>query len=117
MTVQDIIRTALAGEYEHIEDENTATPHLLTWMNTLLADCYGAEQNSRQAEGKELLTEIPTVHAMTDEVPYNDMLVRYALPYGIEWKYAEQDLDANRAIQYRAMYEDAKRNAGGAVWL
>ena len=117
MTVHDIIRTALAGEYEHIEDENTAVPHLLMWMNTLLADCYEAEQNSRQADGKPLLTEIPYVRAMTDEVPYNTFMLRFVLPYGIEWKYAEQDLDMDRAIQYKAMYEDAKHRAGGAVWL
>lgn len=117
MTVHDIIRTALAGEYEDVEDQTTSVRHLIEWMNTLLADCYGAEQNSRQADGKELLTEIPTVKELTDEVPYNTMMCRYVLVYGIEWKFAEQDLDMDRAIQYSAMYEDAKHRAGGAVWL
>ena len=117
MTVQDIIRTALAGEYEDIENDTDAVRHSVTWMNTLLADCYQAEQNSRERDGRELLTEIPTVTALTDEVPYNAVLLRYTLPYGIEWKYAEQNLDMERALQYRSMYEDAKHIAGGAVWL
>jgi len=117
MTVHDIIRTALAGEYEHIEDEETAVPHLLTWMNTLLADCFEAEQNSRERDGKPLLTEIPAVTALTDDVTYNMFMLRYVLPYGIEWKYAEQDLDTERALRYQSMYEDAKHRAGGAVWL
>lgn len=117
MTVHDIIRTALAGEYEDIENDTDAVRHSITWINTLLADCYDAEQNSRERDGTELLTEIPTVTALTDEVNYNTMMLRYVLPYGIEWKYAEQNLDTERAMLYRGMYEDAKHIAGGGVWL
>ncbi len=117
MTVHDIISTALAGEYEDIEEDTDAVRHLIRWMNTLLAECFSAEQNSRQADGKELLTEIPMVKELSEEIPYNEMMLRFVLPYGIAWKYAEQDQDMNRALQYRSMYEDAKHRAGGAVWL
>lgn len=117
MTVHDIIRTALAGEYENIENDTEAVQHSIEVLNVLLADCFEAEQNSREAEGKELLTEIPVVHTLSDEVHYNPMMLRYVLPYGIEWKYAEQNLDAERALRYQAMYEDAKHRAGGGVWL
>ena len=117
MTVQDIIRTALAGEYEDIENDTDAVRHSITWMNTLLADCYESEQNSRERDGTELLTEIPTVTALTDDIHYNMYMLRYVLPYGIEWKYAEQNLDQQRANLYRALYEDAKQIAGGGVWL
>ena len=117
MTVHDIIRTALAGEYENIENDTEAVQHSIEVLNVLLADCFSAEQNSREAEGKELLTEIPRVTSLQDEVHYNAMMLRYVLPYGIEWKYAEQNLDQVRAAQYKAMYDDTKQIAGGAVWL
>lgn len=117
MTVRDIIRTALAGEYEQLEQDTEAVQFLVEVMNTLLVDCFHAEQNSREQNGQTLLTEIPSVTSLEDEVPYNAMLVRWALPHGIEWKHAEQNLDQYRADQYRAMYEDAKHTAGGAVWL
>jgi hypothetical protein len=45
------------------------------------------------------------------------MLLRYTLPYGLEWKYAEQNLDQYRADQYKAMYDDTKMISGRAVWL
>ena len=117
MTVRDIIRTAFAGEYEQVEGDPEANQFLIDVLNLLLVDCYQAEQNSREANGQELLTAIPTVTTLDDEIPYNDMLTRYALPYGVESKHAEQNLDQYRADQYRLMYEQAKHMAGEAVWL
>jgi hypothetical protein len=118
MTVRDIIRTAFAGEYEEIEGDKDAARYLVDVMNELLADCYEAEQNSREVKRQDMLTEIPLVTSLDDEIPYtNMMLLRYALPHGIEWKHAEQNLDQYRADQYRAMYEDAKHTAGGGLWL
>jgi hypothetical protein len=117
MTVHDIIRTALAGEFEDVEADSDDVRHLINVLNTLLIDCFEAEQNSRERDGKTLLTEIPQVTALTDEVPYNMMMVGRVLPLGIEWKYAEQNLDQYRADQYERRYEDAKMIAGGGVWL
>jgi hypothetical protein len=117
MTVHDIIKTAFALEYEDIESDKDALRHSIEVLNTLLIDCFDAENNSRECEGRELLTEVPFVRALTDDVPYNAMLIRYTLPYGLEWKYAEQNLDQYRADQYKAMYDDTKMIAGRAVWL
>jgi hypothetical protein len=117
MTVHDIIKTAFALEYEDIESDNDATRHSIEVLNTLLIDCFDAEQNYRESEGLELLNEVPFVSTLTDDVPYNAMLLRYTLPYGLEWKYAEQNLDQYRADQYKAMYDDTKMISGRAVWL
>lgn len=117
MTVHDIIKSAMSAEYEPIEGDTDAAQHSIDILNELIMDCYEAEQNSREMNGQEPLTAVPVVNDMTDEVPYNDMLVRYALPRGIEWKYCEQNLDQYRADQYRMMYENAKHVAGGGVWL
>lgn len=117
MTVHDIIKTAFALEYEDIESDRDATRHSIEVLNTLLIDCFDAEQNYRESEGLELLNEVPFVSTLTDDVPYNAMLLRYTLPYGLEWKYAEQNLDQYRADQYKAMYDDTKMISGRAVWL
>ena len=117
MTVRDIIKTALAAEYEDLETDTDAVRHSIDVLNVLLIDCFEAEQNSRERDGNELLTAAPMVTALTDEVPYNTKLCRQVLPLGIEWKYAEQNLDMDRALRYQQMYEDAKQRAGGAAWL
>lgn len=117
MTVHDIIRTAFSGEFEDIENDTDAAKHCIDVLNTLLIDCFEAEQNSRERDGLPLLEEIPQVAEMTDEVPYNMMMVGRVLPLGIEWKWNEQNLDQYRADQYEARYNDAKMIAGGGVWL
>ena len=117
MTVHDIIRTAFSGEFEDIENDTDAAKHCIDVLNTLLIDCFEAEQNSRERDGMPLLGEIPQVTEMTDEVPYNMMMVGRVLPLGIEWKWNEQNLDQYRANQYEARYNDAKMIAGGGVWL
>ena len=117
MTVRDIIKTALAAEYEDIESDTVAVRHSIEVLNTLLIDCFEAEQNSRERDDNELLTAVPMVTALTDEVPYNTKLCRQVLPLGIEWKYAEQNLDQYRADQYKILYEQTKHEAGGGVWL
>ena len=117
MTAHDIIKTALAAEYVAIEEDEDAVQYSIEILNQLIAECYGAEQNSREQNGQELLTEIPHIESTEDNIPYNDMLCRWALPYGIEWKFAEQNLDQYRADQYKKMYDDARQVAGGGVWL
>lgn len=117
MTVHDIIRTAFSGEFEDIENDTDAAKHCIDVLNTLLIDCFEAEQNSRERDGIPLLEEIPQVTEMTDEVPYNMMMVGRVLPIGIEWKWNEQNLDQYRADQYERRYNDAKMIAGGGVWL
>lgn len=116
MTAHDIIKTAFGDQYEDIEIDEDAAQHSLDVLNILLMECFGAEQNSREMNGQELLTTVPQVNDMTDEIPYNDILVRMALPYGIEWKYAEQNLNQYQADQYHQMYLEAKQIAGGGVW-
>lgn len=115
MTVHDIIRIAFANEYESFENDTEAAESSIDILNLLLADCYEAEQYSREIKGDTLLTAIPVVSEMDDVVPYNDILTRTALPYGIEWKFCEQNLDA-RAEQYRARYLQAKQSAGGKYY-
>ena len=116
MTAHDIIKLAMSDQYEDIENDTEAAQYSLDILNILLMECFGAEQNSREMNGQELLTEVPQVSEPTDEIPYNDILLRLALPYGIEWKFAEQNLNQYQADQYHAMYMQAKQIAGGGVW-
>ena len=117
MTAHDIIKIAMGDQYEDIENDTDAAQHSLDVLNILLMECFGAEQNSREWKGQELLTEVPQVTSDTDEIPYNDILLRLALPYGIEWKFAEQNLNQYQADQYHQLYLDAKKIAGGGVWI
>ena len=115
MTVHDIIKLAFANEYEDFETDPVAAENSIEILNLLLADCFDAEQYYREMHGSTPLSAIPRVTDMTDVVDYNPMLVATALPFGLEWKYCEQNLDA-RAEQYRARYINAKLNAGGKYY-
>jgi hypothetical protein len=113
LTAHDIIRMAFANEYESIENDPDAKRFSLEVLNVLLADAYDAEQYYREVHRMALLEAVPTVTDMTDVVPYNDVLLKSAFPFGIEWKYCEQNLEMDKAAEYRALYENAKELHGG----
>ena len=116
MTAQDIIRMAFAGEYEDIENDPEAKRFSMDVINVLLADAYDAEQYYREMHDETLLTEVPLISSVDAPIPYNDALVRAAFPYGVEWKYCEQNLEADRAVQYRTLYEAARDAHGGKYY-
>lgn len=115
MTAQEIIRMGFGLMYENSEADVKAALFSRHVLNILIAECFDAENNSR-ADGDEL-TVVPFVNLPTDNVPYNDHLCRVALPYGIAWKYAEENLNQYQAEWYHARYEEARHNAGGARWV
>lgn len=116
MTAHDIIKTAFSLMYEDVEIDKAAARFSMDVLNVLLADCFESEQNYREANELPLLTDVPQVSAPTDDVPYNYKLTRIALPYGIAWKYAEENLNQQQAELYRMRYEEARHIAGGGAW-
>ena len=115
MTVHDIIRIAFANEYEDIESDPDAKRFSIDVLNMLLADAYEAEQYYRITHHQQPITLL-SVSELTDNLPYNDGLARIAFPYGIEWKYCEQNLEMDKAAQYRALYEEARDRHGGKYY-
>lgn len=116
MTVHDIIKLALANEYEDIENDPEAKRFSIDVINMLLADAYEAEQYYREMHKLNALTAIPSVSQLTDAVPYNEGLTRIAFVYGVEWKYCEQNLESDKAVQYRSLYENARDTHGGRYY-
>ena len=115
MTAHEIIKTGFGLMYENSEADVKAARFSRDVLNILIAECFDAENNSRADDDR--LTTVPFISSSTDTVPYNDHLCRVALPYGIAWKYAEENLNQYQAEWYRAKYEEARRIAGGAKWM
>lgn len=113
MTVHDVITLAMGNEYEDKQNDPDAARFSIDVINMLLADAYEAEQYYREIHRMSPLTEIPLVEQMSDEIPYNEGLARIAFVYGVEWKYCEQNLEEDKAVQYRTLYESARDSHGG----
>ena len=116
MTVHDIIKLAFANEYEDFETDPEASRFSIDVLNMLIADAFEAEQYYREMHGQTPLTAIPSVSDIGDTVSYNDGLTRIAFPYGIEWKFCEQNLEIEKAAEYRALYERARDAHGGRYY-
>ncbi len=90
-------------------DTNTAyyEPFALTHINMLLSDTYEANNGIRLNNGKTILTEIPSIVALSDHIPYEDSLVRGAFPYGLASKLYFDDNDTGRQMLFQQHFVNA----------
>lgn len=82
------ITSANAGSYV-----DTYIPQL----NTILSQTFNLENNNRTALGLTLLTEIPTVTALSDTLTYQDNILRKVVVWGVAGLFALSDDDTLRA--------------------
>ena len=76
--------TLLAGATALFND-NTPTDYsaqALPLLNILMAETFDVNNRLRKAAGKALLTQIPEMAALSETVPFEEMLVRRAFAYG-----------------------------------
>lgn len=99
MTVNELLQNALPLFAE--TDTSDADYQALTipHTNMVLAETFDVNNRMREQAGKEPLTEIPSVTALTDTIPFEDKLVRLALPYGLAAKlYFDEDNDGRLSM-------------------
>ena len=111
MTVKECYETAVGFIPEIPEDNVDMQKHMVSWCNVLLADTINYENIYRR---KHKIPELDTpgrVKKEEDEIPYNEMLVSKAFPYGMaRWIFRENDdIDASR--EYYQLYAVALTEA------
>ena len=87
--------SASAGDYE--------TEVVRQKINILLPEVFLYNENYRAHAGKEPLVVCPTIAALSDEIPFEDMICRLALPYGLASKLAYDDDETGKASYFNGM--------------
>ena len=116
MTGRQLILSGLAllqeGEEQYYTYDAGAS---LRALNILLAECFTINNSIRISRGLDEMAKMPMLTGIDDEIPYEDLLVRTALPYGMAGKLIADDdfgksqyltaqyaLHVNRAMRARA---------------
>lgn len=111
MTVRECYEHAAGFLPERPEENPEMQKFMVGWCNVLLAETFEHENLYRNAKGLFELSELPKVESESDEIPYNERLVRGAFPYGMaRWIFREND-DIAASHEYYALYSCALREA------
>lgn len=104
MTANQLYESALALMIESTATAGDYNDFALPVINGLLAETFSANNALRIKAGKEELKEIPTLSSLLDEVEYEPILLRTALPYGICAKLIIDDDDMGKVAYYQNQY-------------
>lgn len=102
MTANELFYAAMALFYEN--NSEVHQDYVKGLINVLLAECFDVNNRLRRRAGKEELTRIPRIGDMMDEIPYEEMLVRLALPYGLAAKLFFEEGDNPRLTYFLQEY-------------
>ena len=117
MTGLQIYNMASAMLYEDTGTNIKEERYSVHFLNRLIAEAYMVEQNMREAEGSELLTEIPWVDTIEQEIPYHEQMLRTAFVYGLAMHYWQEELDTYQAETCKAEYLAALNDCRQGVWV
>ena len=108
MTANQLYRTTLAIMSENESNASSYTEFLIPNINLLLSELFDAENSLRATSGADILTDIPEIMSMTDELPYQEQLCRTVMPYGLATYLALGDDEYTKAGFYDSRYQTAK---------
>ena len=80
----------------------TAVPQI----NTLLGQLFDLENNLREKNEEDKLTEIPAIFAISDVLPYKESINRRVLKWGLAQLFALSDDDTVKATYYGAVFAE-----------
>jgi hypothetical protein len=106
MTVADLYSLAKSMMFEKTTSKDYDN-YYLPWINVLLSENFDINNSIRTREGLAVLTEIPTVSKTTDVLPYEDVVNREILPYGLASKFFIDD-DLSKFDIFNTNYENAQ---------
>lgn len=104
MTVYELLTTAAALFFE--SDLSSYTDLAVGFVNMLLAECFETNNRIRRRAGKAGLIKPPLLTTLQDTIPYEEGLVRLALPYGLAAKLIYDEQDSARFNYFLNEYAD-----------
>ena len=81
--------------------------YALPLLNLLLPELFDINNSILQAEGIDKLKVIPQLENLDDEIPYDERLLRNALPYGLAAKLVYDDNDMGKVGYFQQLYVNA----------
>ena len=104
MTVKECYEQAVGFLPELPEENARAQKYAISWCNVLLAETFRNENICRKAKNLPEISEIPKIFSMEDEIPYDEVIVRAAFPYGMaRWVFRENE-DVSGSREYYRLY-------------
>lgn len=99
---------ALSAGYlsQTLSDSDDIADFVPGWLNVLLAEALPTENQLRTLEGLPPLETAPrfTKDTMDEEIPYSDLIVEVALPYGLASDMLRDDDNDYRCQDFRQKY-------------
>ncbi len=117
MTGLQIYNLASAMLYEDTGTNLPEERYTVHFLNRIIAETFMLENNMRESEGKELLTKIPWVERIEEEIPYHEEILRTVFVYALAEHYWTEELDTYQADLNRARYLNAINECKRGVWV
>ena len=105
MTVKELYDLAKSMMFEKPTSKDYDN-YYIPWINVLLCENFDLNNHLRVKHNKEALTEVPTVSAGSDTVPYENEMCYEILPYGLAAKFFIDD-DLSKFDIFNTNYENA----------
>ena len=102
MTVYELLTAAAALFFE--TDLSGYSDLALPFVNMLLNECFETNNRIRRRNGKEGLLSAPVLTNLYEVIPYEEQLVRLALPYGLAAKLIYDEQDSARMNYFMSEY-------------
>lgn len=106
MTVKELYELAKSMMFEK-KTSRDYDNYYIPWINVLLSENFDLNNSILLQEGEEALDEIPSVSADDDELPYEDIINRNVLPYGLAAKFFIDD-DLSKYDIFNTDYQNAQ---------
>ena len=104
MTVNDLFLNALPIFAETDASDSDYQALAIPHTNMCLAETFEVNNRMRMRAGLDPFTKIPSVSSMDDEIPYEEKLVRLALPYGLAEKLYFDEENDGRLSMFKQEY-------------
>ena len=112
MTADDIFNTVLGLMFCTKEEKADYESSFIPMLNIVLAETFHMNNARRMGSGKEELSSIPEVKKLSDEIEYEDIILRKTVPYGVAGMLYAEDDDTGMGNYYREKYEQMKAETG-----
>ena len=107
MTANEVHEAALALLFENRATAGDYNTFALPLFNLLLPELLETENGLRRAAGREELEQAPLLGSLEEQIPYDERLLRGALPYGLAAKLVYDDGDMGKVGYFPQLYVNA----------
>ena len=107
MTVNEAYVIALSLDDTTTEQDDSLKVHMVNYTNLFLVETFRNENAIRKMTGRPKLGAVPFVTDIEDYVPYDEEMVRSALPFFIASQVKLTDANNAWASRYYDMYINA----------